>query len=173
MISSINIQGYNVEFMVNGNAVTFTVNGTFEWVECPCKVAITRWLLKQFELAKAQYTFLVCSAYRGDKKGDVREAIYKKVGFRVTEVGLLWGEIPEYPTSVSSRRSRRASSALIIRNTDLEEGFCPASRLPYEWDNGALVITRLLLNEGFCPAEDLSYDDYGEEYQEDISCFDD
>lgn len=64
------------------NNINFYVNGFFDVMENnPCRVAITRWLLEEWEKIKKEYKYLFCIAYDEDYLFYDRVNSYKKLGF--------------------------------------------------------------------------------------------
>jgi len=81
--------------------VSYTINHSFEKVEnLNCKIAVTKWLLKQFKLIKEQFLYLKAVSFDGDGFGENRNSILSKVGFKPAGFYYVWGEEPKLQRAI-------------------------------------------------------------------------
>lgn len=134
-----------VAIIVDGTSVAFTVNGEFVRRGKAPRVAITRWLLKQLETLKEEFSVLTCSAYAEDGQKELREGIYRRVGFR--------------PFGSEEVEDLEAGDALVWERN-------PGHSLSYLWDMGIEsnedYIRYLQSNSQYEGEDDplLAYEDY-------------
>jgi len=74
--------------------LNFFINGDMVYEENSNKVAISRWLLKEFRGLQNKYKKLSISVYEDDDYGEYRYQVYKKLGFTPIEGGygdeMIW-----------------------------------------------------------------------------------
>lgn len=99
MNTTLVINGSIVNFVIDGeHTLCFSINGSYKKKHNNDRLAISKWLFLQFEEAKLKYTYILCSPYYGDDEGDMRERIYKKLGFFQSKWGLIWTESGSLPS---------------------------------------------------------------------------
>lgn len=76
----------------NNNGIYFKVGDDFE-ISSTNKVAITKWLLKEWKHIKDRYAFLRCNPYSADGLQDYRKQAFLKLGFKEEEDYLSYGDI--------------------------------------------------------------------------------
>jgi hypothetical protein len=74
------------------NGIYFQVGDDFE-ISSTNKVAITKWLLKEWKHIKERYAYLHCNPYSADGLQDYRKACFLKLGFKEEENYLAYGDI--------------------------------------------------------------------------------
>ena len=100
--SEANFNGNIVRLFVDtSHEVSYTINHSFERVEnLACKVAVTKWLLKQFKVIKEQFLFLKAVSFDGDGNGESRNAVLVKVGFKPAGFYYVWGSEPKMQKAI-------------------------------------------------------------------------
>lgn len=143
--SSTDINGLEVNFTICMGSVDFTVDGSHDRLNYMRKhrVAITRWLLKEWEKIKSSSTYLTCVAYEGDGLGEMRSAIYTRLGFRPNKEDfdiLEWGD--KNRQSIQLPYSYQLEGLIVLEDVG---DWYEAIPLPYTYQEGYLQVLR---NEG-------------------------
>lgn len=85
--NSADFNGNSVAFVIEDNTIEFTVNGQYDSNTSENKVAITRWLLKEWEKVKNSYDYLIASPHIDHIIN--RSSLYQKLGFNPVEGAIL------------------------------------------------------------------------------------
>lgn len=140
MFLSTIINGVEVSMSVENNNISFQVKGSFERTENVNKVAITKWLLKAFEVMKQNHSFLVCLAYEEDSYKSYRTIVYKKVGFIDLHSCLVW-----FSSNLPLEEKESIVFQLML--------FAEEENLPFLIDNSGLYVTQNIPEFGYYVAE--------------------
>jgi len=135
-----------VEIIVNEELeISFTINYEFDKSEevSSNRLAITKWLLKEFSFIKQRFSYLWCKPYANDGLGDYREKAFIKAGFYANKGLLCYGDIKSKPLSIPYSKSK---TKLIVRE-EVPEYFLPAIDLPYSYRQEELTVTKTI--EGY------------------------
>ena len=84
-----------VIFLITGNDIQFLVNGELNKTTITNKVAITKWLIKQFNNCKKIYPYLTCNTHKEDGLGEYREKQYLRLGFQKFNGYFFWSKNPD------------------------------------------------------------------------------
>ena len=101
-------------FVDTSHEVSYTINHSFERLEnLNCKIAVTKWLLKQFKVIKSQFLFLKAVSFDGDGFGEGRNTVLDKVGFKPAGFYYIWGNEPQLKKAIIPNSKPKKSNKVI------------------------------------------------------------
>jgi hypothetical protein len=134
---------YSVEVTINNQEVylaieddceiIFTVDGTLDKVKTN-KVAITKWLLKEWGKVKIRFSYLHCKPYKDDGNAEYRKKAFNKLGFKSERDILFFGDKTNAPILIPCTFG---NGTLIVAGY-----YYPAIELPYYYKRrNELIVT--------------------------------